>query len=107
MAAARGALARRDIATKCHEIGRAVRIVEGLRMSLDRRLDTPLTANLDELYDYIGRRLLLANLNNDDAILDECARLLREVKSGWDEIPMHLRNGVPAPQDTLAVAVGG
>jgi len=107
IAAARGALARRDIAIKCHEIGRAVRIVEGLRMSLDRRLDTPLTANLDELYDYLGRRLLLANLNNDDAILDECARLLREVKSGWDEIPMHLRNGVPAPQDTLAVAVGG
>lgn len=107
MAAARGALARRDIATKCNEIGRAVRIVEGLRMSLDRRLDTPLTANLDELYDYIGRRLLLANLNNDDAILDECARLLREVKAGWDEIPMHLRDGVPAQSADLAVAVGG
>ena len=84
-----------------------MRIVEGLRMSLDRRLDTPLTANLDELYDYIGRRLLLANLNNDDAILDECARLLREVKAGWDEIPMHLRDGVPAQSADLAVAVGG
>ena len=32
------------------------------------------------------RRLLEANINNDEAILDEVSGLLRELKEAWDAI---------------------
>ena len=36
-------------------------------------------------------RLLAANLNNDDAALDEAQDLLREIASGWAGIPDEYR----------------
>ncbi len=106
IASARGCIQRGDVAGKGREIGRGVRIVEGLRMSLDRTRSDALTANLDELYDYIGRRLLLANLGNDDGVLAECAHLLRELKSAWDAIPDGFHHGVPV-ETAMPMAMGG
>lgn len=106
IASASGCMQRGDVAGKGREIGRAVRIVEGLRMSLDRTRDDALTANLDELYDYIGRRLLQANLGNDDTVLAECANLLRELKSAWDAIPEGFHQGAPE-HAAMPLAVGG
>lgn len=108
IASASGSLLRGDVAGKGRDIGRAVRIVEGLRMSLDRSRADALTANLDELYDYIGRRLLQANLGNDAALLGECAQLLRELKSAWDAIPEGFRHGVPVEEPpAMSLAMGG
>ena len=68
------------------EVNSVVRIVEGLRMSLDRSRADALTANLDELYDYIGRRLLQANLSNDESALDECVSLMEPIREAWNAI---------------------
>lgn len=106
IASARGCMDRGDVAGKGHEIGRAVRIVEGLRMSLDRSRGDALTANLDELYDYIGRRLLQANLGNDDSLLSECTHLLRELKSAWDAIPAGYHHGRPV-ETAMPMVMGG
>lgn len=105
IASARGHMQRAEVSAKGHEIGRAIRIVEGLRMSLDRSVQHPLTANLDQLYDYICRRLLQANLDNDEAPLAESSGLLRELKSAWDAIPEASRHGMPATSP-MAAAVG-
>lgn len=94
IANAQGHITRGDIAAKGHDIGRAIAIVEGLRMSLDRSVAHPLTANLDQLYDYICRCLLRANLESSSALLSESAGLLRELKSAWDAIPEAYRQGV-------------
>ena len=40
----------------------------------------------DSLYEYMTIRLTQANVQNDPEIIDEVARLLITVKSGWDEI---------------------
>jgi flagellar protein FliS len=51
-----------------------------------------LAANLENLYEYMQRRLLHANLKNDDDALEEVAGLLRQIKEGWDAIPPEARN---------------
>lgn len=83
VAAARGALIAGETATKGELIGRAIDLVEGLRISLDQNAGGDLADNLFALYEYMGRRLLEANLRNDAAILDEVASLLRELQEGW------------------------
>ena len=92
--AARGALARGDVAEKCRAIGHTVRIVEeGLLAPLDLERGGALAANLRDLYDYLLCRLTLANLKSDDAILAECAALARSLREGWDAIGPQVDNG--------------
>ena len=86
LACAKGALAHQDIATKGIMLGRAISILSGLRECLDNSVDSELPDNLDRLYDYMQRRLLVANINNDQAMIDEVLSLIKTVKSGWDEI---------------------
>ncbi|WP_353776802.1 flagellar export chaperone FliS [Spongiibacter sp.] len=76
-------------------MSRVISIIDGLRMSIDHSVENPLCENLENLYDYMNRRLLLANINNDDAALEEVAALLQELKEAWDAIPDTLR-GVDA-----------
>ena len=76
-----------DIRNKGQSISKAITIVEnGLRASLDKNVGGEIAANLDSLYDYISRRLLLANANNDQKILEETHRLLTELKDAWNAI---------------------
>jgi flagellar protein FliS len=87
IAAARGAVARSDIPEKCRAIGHAVRIVdEGLLAPLDLAAGGALALNLRDLYDYIVRRLTIANLNSDDAVLADCAGLVQTLRETWDAI---------------------
>lgn len=87
IARAKKAMARKEIAAKGEAISRAISIIgEGLNASLDKKAGGELAQNLSALYDYMALRLLAANLTNDIAILDEVARLLTELKAGWDGI---------------------
>lgn len=86
IAQAKGAMQQKQIARKCELITKAINIVAGLQGSLNDREGGQLAANLDALYDYIIRRLTKANFDNDPEILDECGRLLGELKAGWDAI---------------------
>lgn len=84
LATARGALARGDVPAKCEAIARALRILEeGLSTGLDRVDGGELAENLAALYDYCTRRLILANAQNDDAILQEIQRLIETIAQGW------------------------
>ncbi|MBV9891305.1 MAG: flagellar export chaperone FliS, partial [Rhizobacter sp.] len=87
IATARGAIARGDVAEKCRAIGHAVRIVEeGLLAPLDLDAGGRLAVNLRDLYDYIVRRLTLANLKSDDAMLAHCASLVQTMRETWEAI---------------------
>jgi flagellar protein FliS len=87
IAIAKGHMVRGEIQPKGQLIGWAISIISGLRASLDMNAGGDIAHNLNDLYDYMGRRLLHANLKNDVAALDEVIALLREVKSAWDAIP--------------------
>jgi flagellar secretion chaperone FliS len=86
IASARGHIQRGQIAEKGEQIGLAVSIVDGLRASLNVEKGGDIAVNLERLYDYITRRLLEANIANDDAALAEVSDLIRELKAGWDGI---------------------
>ena len=101
IAVVKGLMSRKEIAKKGEAISQAVSIVNGLRASLDFTAGGELATNLDNVYEYIERRLLAANMNNDVAILDEVSTLLHEIKSAWDTIPAELRN---KPSESLLVA---
>jgi flagellar protein FliS len=81
------AMERGDAATKGALIGKAMGIISGLRSSLNMEVDgSDLPERLDNLYDYMGRRLLEASSFNKTEIVIEVIDLLKTVKSGWDGI---------------------
>lgn len=81
----------RNVPEKGRHVSWAISIIDGLRLSLDKEKGGEIAANLDALYDYMTRRLVQANAENNAAYLDEVASLLREIKSGWDAIPPEVR----------------
>jgi len=86
IALARNAMTRQDLVSKAQAIPNAIRIIDGLRVHLDHERGGDLANNLEELYDYMSRRLIDANVSNDVRVLDEVSSLLVEVRSGWDAI---------------------
>jgi flagellar protein FliS len=76
-----------DVAGKCKQVGAAIRILEeGLIAPLDMAKGGELAANLKSLYEYCVNRLIMANAKSDPVIVDEVARLIEPVASGWKQI---------------------
>ncbi|KKA08319.1 flagellar biosynthesis protein FliS [Pseudomonas ogarae] len=73
-----------NIAEKGNAITKAINIVnQGLRASLDLEHGGDIAMQLDQLYDYVVRVLLRANLNNDETALTTAADLLNNVAAAW------------------------
>jgi len=83
---ARSQMKEGKVEEKGNSISDAISIINGLQASLNHKADKRMSENFDALYAYMMRRLLEANLQNDDGILDEVASLLRELKEAWDAI---------------------
>ena len=90
IAIAKGYMERENIAEKGGHISWAISIVEGLRASLDLKAGGEIAQNLDDLYDYMTRRLARANIENNPDILDEVASLMNSAKNAWDQVPEEL-----------------
>lgn len=86
IAFAKGAMQRKQIEEKGKFIGQTIEIVGGLRASLDKENGGDIAANLESLYEYIGRQLVTANIKDSEDILDEVSGLLSDVKTAWDAI---------------------
>jgi flagellar protein FliS len=108
---ARHHMAQGEIAAKGKAISKAINIIDnGLKTSFDVEATEPeaaaLVANLLALFEYIGHRLLLANLRNDASLLDEAERLLDSISSAWQEMdPQHKQAAQDAANKAAAVHV--
>jgi flagellar protein FliS len=93
-------IAANNIAEKNAASSKALRILEeGLRASLDRGNGGVLAQKLDLLYDYMTRRLLMANLKNDAQGFAEVGDLLRDIRAGWEGIAAEVNAGVSVQSD--------
>lgn len=87
IAAARGAMDHGALEAKSRMLHRAVAIVDELRASLNMEAGGQIASNMGDLYDYVSRQLMRANLENRSELLDEASHLLREIRSAWIQIP--------------------
>lgn len=83
IAQAKSHLRRGEISAKGEQISRAIALIDGLRASLDEGEGGQIAQNLENLYVYMIRRLLTANLNDDETALDEVANLMTELQDAW------------------------
>ncbi len=100
LSTAKGHIQHNNVAEKSKAIARASRIVLGLQGALDFEKGGDLAGNLNELYNYVTRRLLHVNARNDLQALEEIHGLMTEIRSAWETVPAL----IPRPA-TAAVAV--
>ncbi|MCA1767121.1 MAG: flagellar export chaperone FliS [Idiomarina sp.] len=89
---AKGAIQRKDLEKKSFYLSKAQAIVDSLRYSLDDSAGADAAGNLSELYMYMSTRIADASIELDVDIIDEVARLMIDIKSAWDQIPMEQRD---------------
>ena len=95
-----------NIPEKGKAISHAILIIDsGLRAALDKKAGGEIAEGLDSLYEYMGARLLQANLKNQVELLEEVQRLLGELRAAWSAIGNSpaVQNGTPT-SPTLASA---
>ena len=78
------AIQRGDVLAKVRAFDKAISIIgQGLQASLDHQRGGDIAVQLNKLYDYMLRRLLVANGNNDLTILAEVDALLVPLQDAW------------------------
>jgi len=86
MEEATGYLERKDMEGSNRSLQKAQDIVDELRFSLNVSAGGQLARDLAAVYDYVGSRLLMANIRKDASLVSEAAKVLTEIRDGWAEV---------------------
>ncbi|KAA1154556.1 flagellar export chaperone FliS [Pseudoalteromonas sp. FUC4] len=94
LAATKGFIERKEIAKKGENISACVLLFGALQdaLNLEVEQDPSISNNLLALYDYCQRRLTQANINNDIEAIMEVSSIVKEIKEGWNNIPLDQRS---------------
>ncbi len=77
----------KDIPNKGAMLSKAISIIEsGLRLSLDKKVGGEIAENLDALYAYMSKQLMMANIHNKSELIQEVIKLLTDLKGAWEAI---------------------
>ncbi len=95
MSAACGCIEHKKLVRKSKLLHSCVAIIAELRGSLNLAQGGSLAQNLDGLYEYMIRQLMLGNLHSDVSKIKEVLGLLSEIRSAWAAIGPAVRNGAP------------
>ena len=86
---------RGDVGRKAQLLSQCVSMIGELRGSLNMQQGGELARNLSDLYEYMTRQLLRANLDNNAGYVAEVQGLLTEIRSAWIAIGPEVRAGTP------------
>lgn len=100
--AARACVERKETRRMASLLHSSVILIAELRGSLDLQKGGTLAQNLSDLYEYMTRRLMHANLNSDAAAMTEVLSLLGEIRGAWVAIGPQVRQQAPLPVTTAA-----
>jgi len=73
-------------AERAQALGKAVAVIAELRSALDLERGGEVARNLEDLYEFVNRRLLAASIDHGPEPLDEALRPLEIVSSAWHEL---------------------
>ncbi len=97
MAEARACIESGDIGKKVQLLHSCITLIGELRGSLNMETGGALARNLSDLYDYMARQLLRANVDSNAEFIREVTSLLSEVRSAWVAIGPEVRLAVTPP----------
>ncbi|WP_067866535.1 flagellar export chaperone FliS [Neptuniibacter marinus] len=92
LAKAKGSIERKQIEERTEHLNKASDIIVGLKGALDLEKGGEVAANLDELYNYMIRQLILANRENSADKIQDVMGLMLEIRQGWSGMPVELQN---------------
>jgi flagellar secretion chaperone FliS len=81
---AKKAIEDKNIEVKNTNIQKAQNIVSELMVTLN--MDAEVSKNILSLYDYLNRRLIEANVQNDVSILDEVEEFVVDFRDTWKQV---------------------
>jgi len=90
LAATKGFIERKEIEKKGENISACILLFGALQDALNLKVeqDPSISDNLLALYDYCQRKLAQANVDNDIEAITEVSNIVKEIKEGWDSIPI-------------------
>ncbi|MGB4045989.1 MAG: flagellar export chaperone FliS [Halanaerobiales bacterium] len=91
---ARKDMEEKNIEAANNKLKRAEDIISELMVSLNMEEGGEIARNLYNLYDYMNRRLIQANIRKDPALVDEVINLLSSLKESWEEAIGRVRSQV-------------
>lgn len=83
------AIEKNDFVKANTNIIKAERIIAEFRQTLDTKY--PVSKSFNDVYDYIFRRLVDANIKKDPEILEEALGYIREMRDTWKEVMRHAK----------------
>jgi flagellar protein FliS len=78
------AIDAQDIAKAHTNIVKVEKIIDNFRVTLD--MSYPVAKDFDNVYEYLSRRLIEANLKKDKEILEEVCTHIRSMRDTWKEV---------------------
>ena len=78
------AIEQKDVEKAHNNIIKAQNIIDYLRQTLDMKY--PVARDFENIYVYLGRRLVEANIKKDKEILEEVNTHLHSVRDTWKEV---------------------
>ncbi|MFT8310767.1 MAG: flagellar export chaperone FliS [Sporolactobacillus sp.] len=78
------AVSEKNIENKNTYIQKAQAIINELMLTLDQKQQV--AKSMMQMYDYMNRRLIDANIKNDEAILDEVEGFVTEFRDTWKQV---------------------
>lgn len=103
LAYGKGAIERKDLSAKSENLTKALSIVNALQDGLDMNAESEVAGNMYDLYDYVKRQIIDAMGSNSLEAIDNSLLVMRNLKEGWDAIPVAAREQAFAQREQMAV----